>query len=121
MDNMSSTNLDDASSATQATANALLRSQRIWLAGLYDVSKTVADMVQAHQSRSMSGWVALSAARSLPEALEVQKLHTITSVQEFVACTGKLTGASMTLCQQTMAPITEKVTSIVEKYYPTAG
>lgn len=118
MDNMSSTNYADASSATQDPANALLRAQRIWLAGLYDVSKTAADMVQAHQSRSMSNWAALSAAKSLPEALEVQKLHTITSVQEFVACTGKLTGASMTLCQQAMAPITEKVTSIVEKFHP---
>ena len=111
----SSSGINDAMPALQHGANAYVTSQLIWLEGMQGLSKTVADMAQAHLNRSLSHWTALSGVKSIPEALEVQKRHAAQSMDDLITCTGKLTGASMVLCQRAMAPLAAQVTHALQK------
>ncbi len=54
--------------------------------------------------------------KSLKEAMDLQASLARTSLEAAVSEGGKLTDASMKLAEQTMAPLTARVTLAVEKF-----
>ena len=59
---------------------------------------------------------ALAGVKSLKEAVDLQSSLARASLEKAVAETGKLTDASLKLAEQTLAPITARVTLAVEKF-----
>jgi hypothetical protein len=100
----------------QGNVEAMVKSGQIWAAGVQDIGKTVAATAQAQFDATVSTIKALTAVKSLKEAIDLQAQLARSSVETAVAETGKLTDASLKLAEQTMAPIAARVTLVVEKF-----
>ncbi len=104
----------------QGNIEAFVKSSQIWTAGVQDLSKHVAATAQAQLDQTVSAWKAIVGAKSLKEAIDVQTGIARASIEKAVAETGKLTDASLKLAEQTLAPLTARVTLAVEKFGRTA-
>lgn len=107
---------EQITSFSQGNVEAIMRSGQVWAAGCQAMSKTMAAAAQAHLSQTMTNWKALISVRSLKEAMDLRANVTHTSFETTFAETRKFTDASMRLAEQTMAPITERITLAVEKF-----
>lgn len=106
----------EIASFSQGNVEAIMKSGQVWATGCQAMSKTMAAAAQAHLDQTMATWKALVSVRSLKEAMDLRASLTHTSFETAFAETGKLTDASMRLAEQTMAPITERITLAVEKF-----
>jgi phasin family protein len=105
----------------QGNVEAMVRSSQIWAAGLQDISKLLAANAQASFEETMSTFKALSSAKSLKDAFELQASLARTTIEKTLAESGKLTDASMKLTEQTLAPLTARVSLAVEKFTKVAA
>jgi phasin family protein len=105
----------------QGNVEAMVRSSQIWAAGLQDISKLIAANAQASFDETMSTFKALSSAKSLKDAFELQASLARTTIEKTLAESGKLTDVSMKLTEQTLAPLTARVSLAVEKFTKVAA
>lgn len=105
----------------QGNVEAMVKSGQIWAAGLQDISKLIAANAQASFDETMSTFKALSSAKSLKDAFELQASLARTTIEKTLAESGKLTDASMKLTEQTLAPLTARVSLAVEKFTKVAA
>lgn len=104
----------------QGNVEAILKSSQIWAAGVQDLGKHFAATAQAQMDETMATVKALTSVKSLKEAMDLQATLAKSAMEKMVAETGKLTDASVKLAEQTMAPITARVTLAAEKFAKTA-
>jgi len=116
-------NMDKAIKATeelvafgQGNLEAWMKASQIWAAGVQDLSKTVAATAQAQLDETLATMKALAGVKSLKEAVDLHTTLARTSVEKVVAETGKLSDAGLKLAEQTLAPLTARVTQAVEKF-----
>ena len=100
----------------QGNLEAMVKSSQIWAAGVQDIGKQVAASAQAQVDQTMATLKALATAKSFKEAIELQSSLARASVEKAVAETGKLTDASMKLAEQTLAPLTARVSLAAERF-----
>ena len=81
----------------------------------------IAANAQASFDETMSTFKALSSAKSLKDAFELQASLARTTIEKTLAESGKLTDASMKLTEQTLAPLTARVSLAVEKFTKVAA
>ena len=100
----------------QGNIEAMMKSSQIWAAGMQDLSKHIAAAAQASLNESMSAFKALTSVKSMKDAFELQSALARSALEKSLAESGKLTDASFRLTEQTLAPITARVTVAVEKF-----
>lgn len=100
----------------QGNYEALVKSSQIWAAGVQDLGKQVAASAQAQVDQTLATLKAFAGVKSLKEAIELQSSLARSSVEKAVAETGKLTDASLKLAEQTLAPITARVSLAAERF-----
>ncbi len=100
----------------QGNLEAFAKSGQIWAAGLQDLGKHVAATTQAQMEHTVATMKALAGVKSLKEAIDLQSNLARASVEKAMTETGKFTDASLKLAEQTMAPITARVTLAMEKF-----
>ncbi len=100
----------------QGNIEALVKASQIWATGMQDLSKSLAAAAQASLDESMAALKALSSAKSLKDAFELQSSFARSALEKSLAESGKLTDASFKLTEQALAPITARVTIAVEKF-----
>jgi phasin family protein len=100
----------------QGNIEAIVKSGQIWATGVQDLSKHIAAAAQASLEESISAFKALTSVKSLKDAFELQSSFARSSLEKSLAESGKLTDASFKLTEQTLAPITARVTVAVEKF-----
>jgi phasin family protein len=105
----------------QGNVEAMVKSGQIWAAGMQDLSKLIAANAQASFEETMSTFKALSSAKSLKDAFELQASLARSTIEKTLAESGKLTDASMKLTEQTLAPLTARVSLAMEKFTKTAA
>ena len=88
---------------------------------MQDISKLIAANAQASFDETMSTFKALSSAKSLKDAFELQASLARTTIEKTLAELGKLTDASMKLTEQTLAPLTARVSLAMEKFTKVAA
>jgi phasin family protein len=103
-------------SFSQGNFEAMMKAGQIWAAGVQDLHKTFAATAQAQVEAAMGTMKALSGVKSLKEAMDLQASLARASLETAVSESGKLTDASIKLAEQTMAPLTARVTLAVEKF-----
>jgi phasin family protein len=108
--------IEQITSFGQGNVEAIMKSGQIWVAGSQAISKTMATTAQAHLDQTMSTWKALINVKSLREAMDMRASLTHAPFETAFAEAGKLTDASMKLVEETMAPITERITLAAEKF-----
>ncbi len=107
---------EDLVSFGQGNIEAFTKAGQIWAAGVQDLGKQVAATAQAQMDQTVATFKALAGVKSFKEAVDLQSSLARSSVEKAVAETGKLTDASLKLAEQTMAPLTARVTLAVEKF-----
>jgi phasin family protein len=101
---------------SRGNLEAVMKSSQIWATGVQDLSKHFAAAAQASLNDSMSAFKALTSAKSLKDAFELQSSFARAALEKSLAESGKLTDASFKLTEQALAPITARVTVAVEKF-----
>jgi phasin family protein len=100
-------------SFSHGDVEAIMKSGQIWAAGCQTISQTMAATAQARLDQIISTWKALSSVKSLQEAIDLQTGLARAPLETAFAETGKLTEASMRLAEQTMAPLTARMTLLI--------
>jgi len=100
----------------QANMEAFVKSSQIWAAGVQDLTKQFATTAKASFDESVSTFKAMTTVKSVKEAIELQSTFAKTSMEKAISESNKLTDASIKLTEQTLAPITARVTSAVETF-----
>ena len=101
---------------SQGNVEAVLKSGQIWASGMQDISKQVAASAQASFDQTLSTFRALAGTRSLKDAVDLQANLARSTIEKTLADSGRLTDASIKLAEQTIAPLTARVTLAVEKF-----
>jgi len=104
----------------QGNFEAMVKSGQIWTAGVQDIGKQVAANVQASFDETVSTFKALSGAKSLKDAFDLQASLARSTFEKTVAESGRLTDASLKLTEQALAPLTARVTLAMEKFSKSA-
>ena len=105
---------------SQGNVEAMVKSGQIWAAGVQDIGKQIAANAQASFDETMSTFKAMSSAKSLKDAFDLQASLARSTMEKTLAESGKLTDASMKLTEQALAPLTARVSLAVEKFGKTA-
>jgi phasin family protein len=105
---------------SQGNVEALVKSGQIWTAGVQDIGKQIAANAQASFDETMSTFKALSSAKSLKDAFDLQASLARSTMEKAMAESGKLTDASLKLTEQVMAPITARFSLAMEKFAKSA-
>ena len=100
----------------QGNMEAMMKAGQIWAAGMQDIGKQVAATAQGSLEETMATFKALATVKSLKDAIDLQTGLARTTIEKTLAESGKLTDASIKLTEQTMAPITARVSLAVEKF-----
>ena len=107
---------EELMSFSQGNLEAMVKSGQIWAAGVQDIGKQIAANAQASFDETVSTFKALSSAKSLKDAFDLQASLARSTLEKTVAELGKLTDASMKLTEQTLAPLTARVNLAMEKF-----
>jgi phasin family protein len=105
---------------SQGNFEALVKSGQIWTAGVQDIGKQIAANAQASFDETMSTFKAMTTAKSLKDAFDLQASLARTTIEKTLAESGKLTDASVKLTEQTLAPITARFSMAMEKFAKSA-
>jgi phasin family protein len=100
----------------QANLEAFVKSSQIFAVGLTDLTKHVATTSQANLDEAMTNFRALTSAKSLKEAFDLQSGFARASVEKALSEGGKLTETSLKLVEQASAPLSARVTAAVETF-----
>jgi phasin family protein len=105
----------------QGNVEAVLKSSQILATGLQDLGKHFAATAQAQIDETVANVKALSAVKSLKEAVDLQTSLAKAAIEKALAETGKITDVSLKLAEQVSAPLTARMTVAVEKFGRTAA
>jgi phasin family protein len=97
----------------QANMEALVKSGQIWTAGVQELMKQFAETAKASFDESVATLKAISSAKSVTEAMYLQSKFATSVAGRALAESNKLVDASIKLTEQTLAPITARVSSTV--------
>ena len=100
----------------QGNLEAWVKASQILATGFQDLVKQTAVTAQSGVEEAMSAFRALSQARSVTEAVELQSSLARTSLDKAVSHTGTLAEASYRLAEQAMAPITQRLSVAAESF-----
>jgi phasin family protein len=98
----------------QGNLEAMMKSGQIWVTGLQDLSKQVAASAQANIDETMTAFKAISSAKSLKDAFDLQAGFARSAFEKTMTESGKLTDASFKLTEQAIAPITARMTAAID-------
>lgn len=93
----------------QANVEAMLKSGQSLAAGLQELGTHLAREAQASLEETTANLRALTAAKSLHEAVELQSQFVRTRLERAVSEGGKLTERSLRLVEETYAPISRRL------------
>jgi phasin family protein len=103
-------------SFSQGNLEAVTRASQIFATGMQDLTQHYAATAKASLEEAMSSFKALSSAKSIKEAMEIQSLLMRGIFEKAVSQHSFLTDSSIKLSEQTLAPITARVTLATEKF-----
>ena len=104
----------------QGNLEAIIKAGQIWATGLQDLSKQMAAGAQANLDETMATFKAMSSAKTLKDAIDMQTGFARSSFEKSMTETGKLTDASLKLAEQALAPITARVTTAMDSFVKAA-
>jgi phasin family protein len=94
---------------------------QVWAAGLQDLSRTMAAVTKTHMDDAVSNMKALSAAKSVSEAFQLQQTIARATLERAVAETGTLTSASFKFAEASMEPLVAWMNFAAEKLTHTSN
>ena len=105
----------------QGNMEAMVKASQIYVTGVQDISKHFAASSKASLEEAVAFTKSLMGVKSVTEAIDLQTGFTRSSIEKAVSETNKLTDASVKLAEQTIAPITARITLAVEPFMSAIG
>jgi phasin family protein len=109
-------NTEDFVALGQANMDAFVKSGQIWAAGVQELMKQFATTTKASFDESVSTFKAISSAKSVTEAIDLQSKFATSVVEKALAESNNMISTSIKLTEQTLAPITAHLTGAVETF-----
>jgi phasin family protein len=103
-------------SFTQGNIEALTRCTQILTSGMQDMGQSVAATARASVDDTVNTFKALTAVKSVKEAIELQTGLFRANLERAVSQTSQLTDSTMKLSEQAIAPLSARVTLAAEKF-----
>ena len=100
----------------QANVEAFVKSGQIWAAGVQELTKLFATTTKASFDESVATFKAISSAKSVTEAIDLQSTFATSVVEKALAESNKLINTSIKLTEQTLAPITARMTVAADTF-----
>jgi len=107
-------NPEDFVALGHANMEAFVKSGQIWAAGVQDLMRQFAVATKLSFDESASAFTAITSAKSVTEAFELQSKFAGSVAAKALTESTKLIDASIKLTEQTLAPITARVGGTVE-------
>jgi phasin family protein len=107
---------EQMTSFSQGNMEALMKSGQILSTGLTDLSKLMAETARANLDETMATFRAMTSAKSVKEAIELQTSFARSSVEKAMSESSRLTEHSLKLAEQAIAPLTARVNAAVETF-----
>ena len=101
---------------SQGNLEAMVKSGQIWVAGVQDIGRQMAATAQSSLDETLSTFKAMSSAKSLKDAFDLQSSLARATLEKTMSESGKLTDASVKLTEQVMAPLTDRFSAAMEKF-----
>jgi phasin family protein len=109
-------NAEDFLAFSQANVEAFVESGQIWAAGVQELTKLFATTTKASFDESVATFKAISSAKSVTEAIDLQSTFATSVVEKALAESNKLINKSIKLTEQTLSPITARMTVAAETF-----
>ena len=106
---------EEAAAFGRGNAEALAKSAQAYVAGVQDLSRQTAAMVQGLTDHALEGAKALSGARSLKEAAGIQANLARAAFERAIGDATKLQETALKVAEQSFAPLSARMTLAVEK------
>lgn len=106
---------EEAAAFGRGNVEAFAKATQAYVSGVQDLSRQTVAMVQGLTDQALEGAKALSGARNLKEAAEVQAGLARTAFERAVSETTKLQETALKVAEQSFAPLSARVTLAVEK------
>ena len=106
---------EEAADFGRGNVEALAKATQAYVSGVQDLSRQTVAMVQGMTDQALEGAKALSGARSLKEAAEVQAGLARAAFERAISETTKLQETALKVVEQSFAPLSARVTLAVEK------
>ena len=103
----------------QGNMEAMVKASQIYVTGVQDISRQFAASNKTSLEEALAFTKSLMGVKSAKEAIDLQTGFTKSSIEKAVSETNKLTDASVKLAEQTIAPITARITLAVETFSKT--
>jgi len=100
----------------QGNFEAVTRASQIFATGMQDLTQHYAATAKASMEEAMSSFKALSSAKSIKDAMEIQSQLMRGMFEKAVSQHSFLTDSSIKLSEQALAPITARVSLAAEKF-----
>jgi len=113
-------NTENLIAFSKGNLEAFAKSGQIWATGVQDLTTQFAAAAKVSFDESIATFKALGTVKSVKEAIDLQSNFARTAFEKVIAETNKIADASMKLTEQTLAPLTARVTTAVETFGKTA-
>jgi phasin family protein len=114
-------NAEEFLSFSQGNMEALMKAGQIWATGLQDLSKQMAASAQSSLDETVSAFKAMTTAKSLKEAIDLQSSLARTAMEKTMTGSGQLADASFKLAEQALAPLTARFHLAAQRFGAPAG
>jgi phasin family protein len=111
---MNDKHIRDLAAFNTANLEAVTASGKILAAGVTDLTHQVAGSARSSLDDSVAAFRALTAVKSVKEAIDIQGSYGKTAFANAMAVSKSLTEASIKLTEQAMAPLTARLAVAVE-------
>ncbi len=103
-------------SFNQGNFEAVSRASQIFASGLQDMTQFFAATAKASMDETLNAYKAMSASKSIKEAMELQSKLARSLIEKAVSHNSHLADTSMKLSEQTLAPITARLSLAAETF-----
>lgn len=105
---------------SQGNVEAFVKSSQILITGVQDLTKRLAASYQASFEEAFGTFKAITSARSVREAIDLQAGFARSSLEKAVAQTGQVAETTLKLAEQVAAPIASRFSLAVGTFGKTA-
>lgn len=106
---------EEAAEFGRANLDAVTKASQLYMTGLQDLSRQTMAIFQAYSDHTLEGVKTLTAAKSLKEAADFQATFTKATFERAMNDAVKLQEAAFKVAEQSMAPLSARVTVAMEK------
>ena len=107
---------EDMFAFAQGNLEAITRSGQIFAAGMQDMGQSLATASKSSMNETVGTFKAMAGAKSVKEAMDLQSSLLRSSLENAVTQASQLTDSTMRLSEQTLAPISARLSLAAEKF-----